>query len=400
MIPERGPSGTEMLAVGLVDTTDGLERLRADWQRLFAESRCTNPFARWEWTYRWWQIFGRQHGPIRDKLHMLVHYNEQGIHGISPFIQTVFQYGPLKISKLRNPGSVPGAYVTEMYPYIWSPSMEEPVAHSLVEALERQSANYVVELNSVPLDRPFGAVVQRSRVGRRATWLQPTPYFPLPVTADWQSLRKRLSANHREYLRQQAKRLERLEGEGHRCQFEIVEDRRLMPAALDDFFRLHRARSQMVPDPNLDAYHPDYFSSPQAQTFLRAVAEDLCGSGGFRIARLVVDDETVACRVLLPVHDHLFLYYSGYDPRWRHYSVMGIVTTKVIQAAIADENTMVVNLSTNVDRSKARWKPEEGHWLGNLRIVAPTVAGRLGYTLQRAAPLLRDSLESGGRWLH
>jgi hypothetical protein len=68
---------------------------------------------------------------------------------------------------------------------------------------------------------------------------------------------------------------------------------------------------------------------------------------------------------------------------------MAAVTANFIRHSIESGQIRVVNLSTNWDRSKHQWRPEEGHFLGNLRLVSPTLSGRAIDALSVRARMLR-----------
>src|SRR5438128_1190013 len=155
------------LSTRVVETADDLYSLRRDWSQAFAAGGNRNPFARWEWTYHWWRLFGRTNGAIRDRLHILLHHDAEGqTQGITPLVETSFTYGPVRITKLRNVGAIPGANIMEMCPYIWSRDREVLVARSLAADLYRHRGDYLwAEINTVPLNSPFGAELAQSPVG-------------------------------------------------------------------------------------------------------------------------------------------------------------------------------------------------------------------------------------------
>ena len=66
----------------------------------------------------------------------------------------------------------------------------------------------------------------------------------------------------------------------------------------------------------------------------------------------------VASRVAFLIASDLYLYFAGYDPAWKNYSVMTVLMTEVFKWALA-HGVERVNLSTGRDQSKERWKPRE-----------------------------------------
>jgi CelD/BcsL family acetyltransferase involved in cellulose biosynthesis len=280
-----------------------------------------------------------------------------------------------------------------MFPYLWAPGWEESVALSLANVLGESAAGYDwLELNSMPENDPFGLTFLGTRPGLHGRRRPATSFFLLKLPDTWEALKQTLSTNTREYIRQSDKRIERLVYEqGHNCHYELIDEPEQVGEALEEFFTLHAARSAMVHNVHDPSYHPDNFGVPAQQEFLRRLAMDLAPRRNFRIARLVVDEETVACRILLPANEHVFLYYSGFDPRWRQYNVMAQVTITWIRHAIANREFDYVNLSTNVDRSKLQWRPEPAHWLANLQFVSPTLRGRAIDALRKSATAVSDS---------
>jgi CelD/BcsL family acetyltransferase involved in cellulose biosynthesis len=383
----RAPS--KALRIHVASSLSELESLRPAWTQLFDSSKNVNPFARWEWTYHWWQLFARNSGPIRDELFVVSHIDQSGtVRGITPLVKTRMSLRSFGLTKVRNPGFVPGAYITEMAPYLWAPGWEMPVALSLDNVLTESATAYDwLELNGIPLDNAFGLSLIGTRSGSQGRWKPPTPFFLLKLPNTWEALKQTLSPNTREYIRQGNKRIERLVyDQGHDCQYELVAEPTQTLEVLEEFFTLHAARAAMVPDIDDPAYHPNYFGTHPTQEFLRQLAMDLAPAGNFRIARLVLDGTTVACRIVLPANNHLVLYYSGFDPRWRHYNVMAQVTTMCIQRTIGTGEFEWVNLSTNIDRSKLRWRPEPAHWLANAEFASSTLRGRAIDLLRRSAP--------------
>jgi CelD/BcsL family acetyltransferase involved in cellulose biosynthesis len=69
------------------------------------------------------------------------------------------------------------------------------------------------------------------------------------------------------------------------------------------------------------------------------------------------------------------MYFAGYDPTWRRYSVMTILMSEIIKWAIANKFQRV-NLSTGNDQSKLRWKPDEIVFHNAVQ-VSPTRRARL-----------------------
>jgi CelD/BcsL family acetyltransferase involved in cellulose biosynthesis len=210
----------------------------------------------------------------------------------------------------------------------------------------------------------------------RVRVIRDTPEYYLTLPPTWGEFKSRLRRNIKESLRHCYNAPKR---DGIVPQFEVVTDRRAVRAALENFFRLHRARASLEGT----ARHGDVFESAAARRFLLNVGDRFAERGCLRIFRLRIAGATVATRIGFALADSLYLYYSGYDPAFAKYSVMTTVVAEAIQYAIA-EKFRTVNLSTGNDVSKTRWGPEERphrEWL----VISPSFRGRVVHHLAEQA---------------
>lgn len=97
-------------------------------------------------------------------------------------------------------------------------------------------------------------------------------------------------------------------------------------------------------------------ASPAAREFLVDVCRRFADRGTLRIFSLKIRDKTVATRIGFANGDSLYLYYSGFDPRFARYSIMTTTVAEAIRYAI-EHGFRSVNLSTGSDVSKTRWRP-------------------------------------------
>jgi len=134
----------------------------------------------------------------------------------------------------------------------------------------------------------------------------------------------------------------------------VIEDLPELHRGLERFLELHLMRA------NLEAAvtHPNRFESGVSRDFLHEVCERLSKRGAVRLFQLDVDGRFVAMRIGFVVGDSLYLYYSGFDPRWSRYSVMTTTVAEAIKYAIS-HGLKTVNLSPTLDISKARWGPRQ-----------------------------------------
>jgi CelD/BcsL family acetyltransferase involved in cellulose biosynthesis len=84
------------------------------------------------------------------------------------------------------------------------------------------------------------------------------------------------------------------------------------------------------------------------------VCDRLAARGVVRIFLLKVRGCVVAVRIAFVVGEEIYLYYSGFDPRWARYSVSTTIVAESIKYAI-EHRLKSANLSTGTDVSKTRW---------------------------------------------
>jgi CelD/BcsL family acetyltransferase involved in cellulose biosynthesis len=102
---------------------------------------------------------------------------------------------------------------------------------------------------------------------------------------------------------------------------------------------------------------------------LREYLNQVSETGSAKVFELLVEGHVVASRIGVVLGDHLYLYFSGFDPRMSRYSVMTTCKVEAIKWAIG-QGIRTINLSTGRDRSKLRWRPAEvtlmeAHWLSS-----------------------------------
>jgi CelD/BcsL family acetyltransferase involved in cellulose biosynthesis len=72
--------------------------------------------------------------------------------------------------------------------------------------------------------------------------------------------------------------------------------------------------------------------------------------------QLRIGSHIVAARIGFVVGNSVYMYYSGFDPAWAHYSVMTTTVVEAFRYAIA-HGFRTVNLSLTGEQSKLRWRP-------------------------------------------
>jgi CelD/BcsL family acetyltransferase involved in cellulose biosynthesis len=341
------PSAMESLGltVEVAATTDALRALKPDYERLHLVTGNTLPFALHEWHVAWCEQFLRVNTHLdAQPLILAVRNFEQACVAIVPLILTRRPIGPTTFASLDLLGADPG--ITE----IRAPLIERGYEAGAARAVQQKLAT-LGQIDWVQWSGVDGAFGQSLAIGAELKWQEPLLDYILELPPSWELLRARLRRNIRESIRHCYNSLKR---EGFVCQLRVAQHPNTVKDALERFFNLHASRANLTGT----VKHPDYFASAVARRFLREVCERLARRGVVRIFELAIGQELVASRIGFAVGNSLYLYYSGFDPRWSKYSVMTTTLVEAIKYAIA-QGYSTVNFSPGKDVSKTRWDPRE-----------------------------------------
>jgi CelD/BcsL family acetyltransferase involved in cellulose biosynthesis len=343
--PVRLTPATPELSVEVVTTVRGLQALAADYELLLRTTGNTLPFALHEWHVAWCNEFLESGKRIQTQPMIHVARNAEGrCVAIVPLILTRRAVGGVKIGTLDLLGADPA--ITEIRTSIIDPSYETravwAIRRKLADVGEVDWVSWGVVSDSHALALSICADIKIRR---------PLLNYVLDLPPSWDQFRSNLKRNIRESIRHCYNSLKR---DGLTYELRIAQEPSEVKDALERFFTLHAMRADLpgtVP-------HPDHFTNPGARRFLHEVCEKLSARGMVRIFQLTIRGEVVALRIGFVIGDSLYLYYSGFDPRWSKYSVMTTTVVEAIKYAIGQGLT-TIDLSPGRDVSKTRWGPRE-----------------------------------------
>ena len=378
------------LSIEVAESVDALLALRGDYERLQVSSGNSLPFALHEWHVAWCNHFLTENRRIQSRI--FIHVLRDGTGrcvAIVPLIRTRRVIGPFRITSLDLLGADPA--ITEIRSALIEPGFEACVARAVQHKLTAQGGyNWIQWHGTAGLfwqTLTAGAVMQRQ---------EPLVDYVLDLPASWEGFRALLKRNVRESIRHCYNSLRR---DGHQFEFTVAQRPEDVQSALERFFVLHAARAKL---PGA-VKHPDHFQIEVSRRFLRDVTQRLSQRGIVRLFELKIGAEVVASRIGFVVGDSLYLYYSGYDPRWSKYSVMTTTVVEAIKHAIA-AGLATVNLTPGTDVSKTRWSPRELE-LPQAVQVYPSQLSRWAWNLYQQArsparkrPFGLFSLHSKRRW--
>lgn len=374
--PADAPPGIAA-AEGAVETIDTAEALAAwgkKWRELEDASGNVLPFLTHEWVETWWKYLREDRPTVSDSLFIRAFRNASGeLIAIAPLMRTERPaFGPMRVRALQFVG--PDGYVTETSGVLCKPEMEGAAYGALLAHLREDPVTWDWILwRGLRPDGPSGDCAERAG-GLR--WLAATPSYVLALAPTWEEFRARLPRNMKESLRKCYNSPKR---DGIRFSLEVAREASTLGPALEEFFRLHTARARL----HGTVRHKDFFQNPRARRFLVEVCTALSRRHATRVYSLKLGERTIATRIGFVLGGSLYLYYSGYDPVFRRYSVMTTTVAEAIRVAIA-EGLRTVNLSIGNDVSKTRWAPQQLSFAEAVQISS-TSRARIAFWIYRHA---------------
>jgi CelD/BcsL family acetyltransferase involved in cellulose biosynthesis len=326
---------------------DQLLSMQAEWLDLLKRAKLDLPFIWPEWVIAWWELFRQQRLVIRDNLQVKTVRRDSGeLVAIFPMMMTTRPaVGPARVRSIGFLGA--DNYLTEQQTPIVDPAWQGEVAEALAADLQSDRTWDWVAWEGL---QPKSPLTRRLEQLLELRWTSSQPENILHLAQTWEQFRLGLKRHVRDSLRHC---YNSLRTEGLTAHLDIAAKPDEIRPALDIFFRLHSAIAQYRKDPT----RPDRFAEPIAQRFLIELYSRFADRNRARIFSLRIGGVPVASQLGFLLQDCLYLYYAGYDPAWRKFSVGTTITAEAIKYAITS-GIPRLHLSMGADLSKSRWGPE------------------------------------------
>jgi len=377
------------LIVRRVSDPEAWTDLITEWEALDSSISPPTPFTAPPWVLLWWRHFRRDTRIFRDVFFGHIVRDRDGrLVALAPLMRTdcrAFGLPLIRISQFL--GNDPS--LTEFRGIICRVEDNDRVTAALAAHFREHRSQWDIfrwnGLRRVPSE--YSAVI----VGSPFLPRRELPDYIMTLPPAWADLNAHVSSNMRKNIR---KAYEGLERNGISFTVRVVDCIEDVQPAVERFLALHAMRSEAADM----LRHPNKFAEPRARRFLVDYLHRVAERGQLRIFELEIGSQVVASRLTFLYEDHLYLYFAGYDPVWRSYSVMTVLMTETIKWAIT-RGLRHVNLSTGKDQSKLRWKPAEIILYEAVQ-VSPTLRGRLafgGFLAYEALACWRERRENGRR---
>jgi CelD/BcsL family acetyltransferase involved in cellulose biosynthesis len=281
------------------------EQISEQWNELLSCCSASHvPFLRFEYLSTWWETLGGGEWPDGD-LHILVGESEKGeLVGIAPLFYTKNRQNEPALMLI---GSIE---ISDYLDFIVrTPDIEE-FAETLLNFLDKISDPpwRVLDLYNLPDTSPTLPALMNA--AKSMGWiydqeqLQPCPYIPLP--GDWEAYLSMIDKKQRHEIRRKMRRAE--ENTPPAVWYFVTEEERL-DQEIDDFLAM------MAQDPEKAR-----FLSEVMRTQMRASVHAASQAGWLQLAFLTVGDDKTAAYLNFDFGDHIWVYNSGWDLKYRELS--------------------------------------------------------------------------------
>jgi CelD/BcsL family acetyltransferase involved in cellulose biosynthesis len=344
-----------------------IEKIAAEWELLDALSAPRTPFSSPAWNTLWWKHYRRQDAMAVDEFFMhTIRAPDGRLIAVAPlFIREYLPFGFIRFRVAQFFGA--DASITELRGLVCAPDDQPAAVAALAEFFRDQYRSWDLLRWDGLRTCPNGERVNGLGAESDTSGQLPNYFIPLPST--WDEMLSRLNGKFKRNIR---KRYELLAKDGFAFKFRVNENAEAVKGSLLTFFDLHRLRAK---SDEMGVKHPDRFTNEANRGFIADYVNLLTERGACRIFELEINDRPIASVLGFVMDDNLWLYSSGFDPSWRKYGVMTMLTAEILKWSIASR-MKVVNLSCGKDMGKIRWNPTEVNFFHLLQ-PAPRRKGRL-----------------------
>ncbi len=303
----------------VIHTLTEMEALAGEWNSLLSNSAIHVPFLRHEYLTAWWKTLGGGEWK-QAELFIVTARAEPGgpLVGIAPLFFTLNKENKPALMLL---GSIE---ISDYLDVIARPEHLAQFLDGLIEFLNGPDAPAwrVLDWHNLLDSSPTLAVLEELSIRRGFNYskepLQHCPYIPLP--GNWQTYLAGLDKKQRHEIRRKMRRALDYEKPVH---WYIVEKAADLDAEIEAFLQL------MTQDPQKDKFLNERMRT-QMKTALRAAFQ----AGWLQLAFIEVGGEKAAAYLNFDYQDHIWVYNSGLEVRFRDLSLGWVLLGYLIQWAI------------------------------------------------------------------
>ena len=273
-------------------TLESFESLVSSWQDLRHRLRWDSAFVLPCWMGVWWQEFG-----AGAELYLATVKQSETVIGIAPLLV-----------KGERASFIGSADVCDYLDFVVAPGREQDFFEILLEDLSQKGIRRL-DLHSLRPDSAAATnlVGMAETRGLDVSCKQEEVSFELDLPSTWDEYLGMLTTKQRHEVRRKLRRLEQAGDANYR----LVDDSKAVPRILDVFLKLFRKSSE----------DKAAFMTPRMESFFTSLASTMGEAGLLNFAVLEFNASPVAALMYLDYNDNVYLYNSGYDPKYGALSV-------------------------------------------------------------------------------
>jgi CelD/BcsL family acetyltransferase involved in cellulose biosynthesis len=307
----------DVLQLDVLHTVVDMEQLAGEWNDLLAYSASHVPFLRNEYLSAWWQTLGGGEWPAGDLYLVTGRHADGALAGIAPLFFTNNREDAEALMLL---GSVE---ISDYLDIIARPEHVLAFTGELLRHLAGPQAPpwSVLDWYNLLEDSPTLPALEFA--ARQMGWeytqepLQPAPFVPLP--GDWEIYLAGIDKKQRHEVR---RKLRRAENNPAPVRWYIVEEAAGLEAEIDAFLLL-MAEDEAKRD----------FLTVRMQSQMRATAHAAFRANWLQLSFLEVGGEKAAGYLNFDFGNHIWVYNSGINPRFRDLSPGWVLLGYLLQWA-------------------------------------------------------------------
>jgi CelD/BcsL family acetyltransferase involved in cellulose biosynthesis len=245
-----------------------------------------------EWMQTWWQVFGADAKP-----YIRVVKDSDKVIGIAPLM--------IKDSTVYFIGSTD---VCDYLDFIVAPGMENDFFNVLLDDLKKNDIKNLDLKHVRPDSTVITSLVPLAKTRNfKVENREEAVSFEMDLPSSFDEYLQTLSTKQRHEVR---RKLRRLTEEG-KIEYRFTEKGSELPAAMDTFFKMFTESRQ----------DKAVFLTEQMKSYFRLLADTMKEIGILKLGILELDGKPVAEIMCFDYNDCIYLYNSGYDPKYVSLSV-------------------------------------------------------------------------------
>ncbi len=297
-----------------------MQALEGEWNALLARSARNVPFLRYEYQSTWWQTLGGGEWPQGELLIVTARQEDGELIGIAPFFFTQNREGEPALMFI---GSIE---ISDYLDVIAPPDHLAPFLEGVLDCMAQCSTPgwKVLDLYNLVDASPTLPLLQQFARKRGFSFsqepLQHCPYIALP--GDWETYLAGIDKKQRHEIRRKLRRSEEYIMPVH---WRIAENGAGLDSEINAFLDL------MTHDPEKRAFF-ERNEKIRPQMFLTAKAA--AKAGWLQLAFVEVGGEKAAGYMNFDYENQIWVYNSGFDPKYRELSLGWVLLARLLQWAI------------------------------------------------------------------